>query len=62
MAYYLFFSDDFGLRSPVIQNNFRQKKVYLYRSMRPQENPKTTPPLAVLFSSAADVVPFSYTE
>ena len=32
----LLISDDFGLRSPVIQkNHFRQKKVYLYRSTRP---------------------------
>ena len=31
-----FFSDDFGLRSPVIfRNHFRQKKVYLYRGTRP---------------------------
>ena len=27
-----FFSDDFGVRSPVIQNHFRQKKVYLNTS------------------------------
>ena len=31
-AYFYFFPDDFGLRSPVIQKKNSQKKVYLYRS------------------------------